>query len=303
MDLPKVSVVIPNYNYEKYVARTINSVLAQTYPNLEIIVIDDGSKDNSLEVLKSFGDKIKVVRQKNQGVSRARNYGVELSSGEYIAFLDADDLWLSDKIEKQLAKFKTNESYGLVHCSMSLINLEDEIIGENSSGQEGWVFEEFLKFQSGVVIGAGSTALLKRSVFEEIGGFDLRLSTSADWDLSCRIARRYEIGFIREPLALYRIHNSNMHSNINLMRHDMLIGFEKAFAAEPERLRAIKGECYGNLHYALAGSYFHSKKYANFVRHLLKSVFYNPQKLIEFANFPTRWLRRRTALQTTVKSK
>ncbi|HEY0656892.1 MAG TPA: glycosyltransferase family A protein, partial [Pyrinomonadaceae bacterium] len=105
MNLPKVSVIIPNYNYAKYIAETIDSVLAQTYPNLEVIVVDDGSKDDSLKILRSYGDKITVIEQKNQGVARARNIGTAYSNGEYIAFLDADDVWLPEKLARQMEKF------------------------------------------------------------------------------------------------------------------------------------------------------------------------------------------------------
>ena len=262
--------------------------MSQTYNNLEFIVIKDGSKDNSLEVLANFGDKIRVVSQKNKGVSRARNHGVEISDGEYLAFLDADDVWLPEKLEKQFEKFAEDEQIGLVHCSMTLINPNDQPIREICNGQEGWVAEEFLRFERGVVIGAGSTALVKREIFTEVGGFDYRLSTAADWDFCYRVAGRYKIGFVKEPLVLYRMHNSNMHGNIKVMEHDMLLGFEKAFSENTKDLQKIRKKCYGNLHLTLAGSYFYARQYKSFIQSAWKSIWISPNNLIYFAKFPLR---------------
>ena len=293
MNQPLVSVVIPNYNYEKFITETIESVLAQTYKNIEIIVVDDGSKDKSLEVLAEFGDKIQVVQQKNAGVSAARNHGVSLSKGAFIAFLDADDVWLPEKLERQIEKFNQDSEVGLVHCSMTLINLKNEPIGENISGQEGWVSEEFLIFERGVVIGAGSTALVKREIFDAVGGFDLRLSTAADWDFCYQVSRRYKIGFVSEPLVLYRMHGTNMHGNIKVMEHDMLLGFEKAFEEKSENLQKLRKECYGNLYKTLAGSHFISRKYKSFIKSSLKSIVNRPSNLGYFLKFPLRKIKKK----------
>lgn len=273
---PLVSVIIPNYNYEAYIAGTIDSVLAQTYSNIEIIVVDDGSKDNSLSVLEKYGNRIKVIAQKNQGVSLARNNGVAASQGEYVAFLDADDIWLSSKIEKQLEKFSVGEEVGLVHCSMLYIDTNDQITGENRNGKEGWLAADVLLLEEGATVGIGSTSLVRKTVFDEVGGFDPRQTTAADWDFSYRVAKRYKIGFVSEPLVRYRLHGSNMHSNIGAMEHDVKIGFEKAFADMSPAVQDIRSKCYGNFHYMLAGSYFRAGEYDAFVTNALKSVWYKP---------------------------
>ena len=289
MNEPLVSVIIPNYNYENFIVRTVESVFSQTYKNFEIVVVDDGSNDNSIKVLNTFGNKIKIIEQENAGVSAARNNGVKNSTGDYIAFLDADDVWLPEKLEKQMKKFETDSETGFVHSSMKLINSEDKQIGEICNGMEGQVSEEFLRFKKGVVVGAGSTGVVKREIFNEIGGFDSRLSTAADWDFCYRIAKKYKIGFVEEPLVLYLIHDSNMHSNISVMESDMMLGFEKAFSASPSQ---DKNDCYSNLHLTLAGSYFQSKKYADFLRHSFKSIWLKPANIVYFAKFPFRKLNR-----------
>jgi hypothetical protein len=172
---------------------------------------------------------------------------------------------------------------------MTFIDPDDKPCGENRDGLEGWVSEEFLYFERGVVIGAGSTSLVPRSVFDEVGGFDSRLSTSADWDFSYRISTKYPVGFVDENLVLYRVHNSNMHSNIRLMEHDMLLGYEKAFN---EATSADRHYCYGNLHRTLAGSYFQAGQYRNFAIHTWKSLVNRPASIFYFLDFPRRRLRR-----------
>lgn len=279
MSLPKVSVIIPNYNYAKYIPRTLDSVLAQTYGPLEIIVVDDGSKDDSLAILAGYGARVNVIRQQNKGVAQARNTGAAAAAGEYLAFLDADDIWLPEKITRQMAKFLSDKDIGLVHCAMHHINLQEEIVGENRNGQEGWLAEEFLRLKKGVVIGAGSTGVVTRAAFDAVGGFDTRLSTAADWEFCYRIAQRYKIGFVPEALALYRLHNSNMHANVGAMEHDMLIGFAKAFADTQAPVQKIRAECYGNFYMMLAGSYFHAKNYPATLRSAFASLWYNPRNL------------------------
>jgi glycosyltransferase involved in cell wall biosynthesis len=287
MNSPRVSVIIPNYNYQEFVCKTVDSVLMQTYQNLEIIVVDDGSKDSSREILRAYGDKIKVIEQVNQGVSRARNNGVAQSKGDFVAFLDSDDLWLPTKLEKQMKKFQKDTDIGLVHCSMKLIDREENDCGVIDQGAEGWVADEFLKYERGVVIGAGSTSLLPRRVFDEVGGFDPRQTTAADWDFSYRVASKCKIGFVPENLVLYRLHGSNMHANIKSMERDMMLGYKKAFT---NGAKANRGECYGNLHRSLAGSYFRSGDYAEFAKHAVKSVWHKPTGIGYFLRFPLRRL-------------
>jgi Glycosyltransferases, probably involved in cell wall biogenesis len=290
MMTPLISVIIPNYNYSKYLREAIESVLEQTYPNIEVIVVDDGSKDNSKEILESYEGKIKTVFQKNQGVSAARNNGAAISSGEFLAFLDADDVWFPTKIEKQVQKFLSDEGLGLVHVGVEEINADGKGIRTLLNGLEGNVSHEFLLFERAVILGGGSGFMVSRKVFEEVGGFDPRLSTSADWDIFYRVSSRYRVGFVPEILLKYRVHNSNMHANIPRMEHDMMLGFEKAFAAGASVNRR---ECYGNLHRTLAGSYFHANQYLEFLRHTVKSIWNKPSNLAYFAQFPLRRLRKK----------
>ena len=139
---PLISVVIPNYNYGRYLSQAIDSVLAQSYSNMEIVVVDDGSTDNSEEVLRSYEDRVRWFRQENEGVSTARNFGVEKSHGALIAFLDADDVWLPNKLELQAERIIADESLGLVHCGVEEFCDGDHITRRQLNGLEGWVAKE-----------------------------------------------------------------------------------------------------------------------------------------------------------------
>ncbi len=283
---PKVSVIIPNYNYSQYLREAIDSVLAQTVADIEIVVVDDGSTDRSKEILDSYGERISAVYQQNQGVSAARNHGVSLSRGEFVAFLDADDAWLSTKIERQLDLFESDPDLGLVHVGVVDVDGQGTELIKHTDGREGSVAQDLLCFDASVILGGGSGLMVPRRVFDEVGGFDTRLSTSADWDMFYQISHRYRVGFAPDVLLKYRVHGSNMHGNIGAMEHDMLIGFEKAFANGHDA--AAREKCYGNLYKMLAGSYFRGGKYSDFARNAFLSIWNRPANLGYFLQFPLR---------------
>ncbi len=294
--MPKVSVIIPTYNHAQFVAQAIESALAQTLAPVEVIVVDDGSTDETAQVLAHYGERIRVVRQQNGGVAAARNAGAALAVGEYLAFLDADDTWLPRKLEKQLARFQAEPNLGLVHCGMVEFNPAGVLMHEHLDGDEGWIAEKLLLFNGrSVVVGIGSTSLVPRAVFEEVGGFDPRLSTSADWDLACRITLRYRVGFVPELLLYYRLHGANMHINFRAMEHDMLLAFAKAFAAATPAQRRLRRRGYGNLHTVLAGAFFSVGEYRKFVPHAVKGLLLTPGNVIRYLGYPLRWWRRWSA--------
>jgi glycosyltransferase involved in cell wall biosynthesis len=292
MRTPLISVIITNYNYGRYLRQAIDSALAQTYPSVEVIVVDDGSQDDSADVARSYGERVRFIAQKNQGVSVARNRGVEESSGEFVAFLDADDIWFPYKLEKQAGRLLSDPELGLVHCGIQEIDGDGARLDKVIQGMEGWVAKEMLLFERPVIHSLGSTGLIRRIAFDSVGGFDPDLSTSADWDFCYQVALRQRIGFIAEPLVYYRVHSSNMHSNIKLMEHDVMICYRKAFDTTDPALLAIRRRSYGNIHMVLAGSYFQSGNAMAFLRHTLRSVLYSPSCFKRVLGFPVRWWRR-----------
>lgn len=291
----RVSVVIPTYNHARFLAQAIESALGQTLRPFEVIVVDDGSTDDSARILSRYADRIQVIRQTNQGVATARNAGAAVASGDLLAFLDADDVWLPGKLEKQAQRFQADPELGLVHCGFEEIDEKGRRLRSHLNGLEGWVADEMLLFRRPVILGGGSAVALPRTVFHEVGGFDPRLSTSADWDLYHHVARLRRVGFVQEVLLQYRYHASNMSSNVKAMEHDMLLAYAKAFEGTGTNRRALRRRCYGNLHAVIAGSYFSAGDFGAFLHHAVRSLIFSPGNIPRFASFPVRrWRYRKT---------
>lgn len=289
----KISIIIPTYNHSKFVCQAVESALAQTLPAYEIIVVDDGSTDETTEVLAKYKTQICYVKQENQGVSAARNNGVNTASGDFVAFLDADDIWFPQKLEWQIKKFTEEKELGLVHCGYIDIDENGDFLQEHIDGMAGWVAEEMLFFKRPVILGGGSGSFIPKKVFQEVGGFDLRLSTSADWDLYFRIAQKWQIGFVPKILLKYRLHSSNMHGNIKTMQDDMLLAYYKAFNNKDNiALQKIRRYAYSRLHSVLAGSFYTVGQYKEIFPHLLQSIALHPQNLFDFVKFPVRLVRK-----------
>jgi len=254
--MASVSVVIPTHNHVAFLPEALESVFAQRLQPREVIVVDDGSTDGTDEVLWRYASRIRALRQPNRGVASARNVGASIASGDLLAFLDADDLWLPPKLEWQVAHLGRDPELGLVHCGVEEVDAEGRFLRRRLDGMEGWVSREMLFFGRGVILGGGSAAVVPRAIFETAGGFDERLSTSADWDLYYRVAERCRVGFVPEVLVRYRVHGGNMHRNVHAMATDMLTAYAKAFSKSDPDLERLRRSAYGGLHSMLAGSYF-----------------------------------------------
>src|SRR5580765_1257337 len=266
-----VSVIILTYNYGRFIAEALRGVLAQTHPSSEIIVVDDGSTDDTQEIVAQFGESVKYIRQENSGVCAARNRGVEESSGDYIAFLDADDIWEPTKLEKQVAKFASDPAIALVHCGMRESDDETgETIRVHLDGGEEGVAENLLLWEEPVIVGPGGTIMISRIAFDAVDGFDPRMKVGEDWDFCYRVARRFNVGFVAEPLVNYRSHEAAAHHSVENMERGMTMFYEKAFA-DPS-VSHLRRRSYGNFHKVMAGSYFTLGEYTRFVMHATLSV-------------------------------
>jgi glycosyltransferase involved in cell wall biosynthesis len=211
---PKVSVIIPSFNYGKYLPECIDSVLAQTYRNFEIIVVDDGSSDKSCEILENyrqhFPDKIHFYWHPdhvNKGISSTINLGIEKSVGEYILGIGADDVLHPEILQRQTKFLDDNPDYGMVYCRAQIINGAGE--KQSVIMSDPPISGEFLpQLMMGDKIIA-STVILRRECLLKIGVFDEELLFS-DWDLWIRIAAKYPVGFIPDALVYYRVHGKNV---------------------------------------------------------------------------------------------
>ena len=201
-----VSVIIPTHNRSFLLKRAIQSVLDQTYPKFECIVVDDASKDQTPDVISSFeDDRIKYfLHEKNKGASAARNTGIRNSAGKFIAFLDDDDEWLDTKLEKQVTVLeKLPSKYGMVYCWMDYYDSKEKIIFEHHPTLQGYVFTQVLDAQR---LGGCPTLLVRQNVIDEVGGFDESLLRGNDGDFIRRVCRKYEVDFV--PEVLVKVHTA-----------------------------------------------------------------------------------------------
>lgn len=225
----KISVIIPNYNYARYLDQAIQSVLVQSYENVELIVVNNGSTDNSLEVLKKYGDEILLINQPNLGQSGARNSGLSLSSGDLIAFLDADDFWQPNKLEMQISLI--NDDTQLVYCGIAPFkDLGNEKLQSVLPKYKGNCIDFFIDLPgASIVLSGESTALFSRELLDQVGNFDVELNSTAGWDFFRRCSRVTNFDFVSEPLVNYRLHSSNMSNSNAKVILDMRRAYSKLF--------------------------------------------------------------------------
>jgi glycosyltransferase involved in cell wall biosynthesis len=214
-----ISVIIPAYNCEQYIVEAVDSVLNQTVKDTEIIIVDDGSTDNTRDITARYGAKIRYVRRENKGVSAARNTGIGLARGRLIAFLDADDIWLPGKLERQLRAFEENPSAGLVTCGLTVIDEKGtavrEIKEEPAADKQNILEKMVIR---GIVGTSPSCVMVKRECFDKSGIFDETLCGAEDRDLWMRIARHYQVIILPECLIKYRVHDNNAHKDVARMK-------------------------------------------------------------------------------------
>jgi glycosyltransferase involved in cell wall biosynthesis len=213
---PRVSVVTPCYNSAATVRETLDSALAQTYGNIEIIAVNDGSKDETGEILASYGDRIKVLNQENAGQTVAKINGIAAATGDYIAFLDSDDLWDPTKIAHQVALMEFSPEMGVCYTAGHVIDGTGNRISSffGSRSHRGECFEELL-LNNDIV---ASSVMVRRAAIDKVGNFDPDLRACENWELWTRIASEYLVDCVDQPLTFYRKHGSNMSSKIGHMR-------------------------------------------------------------------------------------
>jgi len=199
-----VSVVTPTYNRARFLPDSVSSVLAQTFDDLELIIVDDGSDDDTDDVLEPYlaDSRVRYFYQENQGQSQARNLALEYATGDFIAFLDSDDVWAPDKLEKQLAVLQSNQDVDIVHGDEAVIDEKGQVVSlQNMKRYSGWI-TRYLLADNSVSI---TTALVRRRCFDEMGGFDTSVGVADDYELWLRFSARYRYWYEPGIVASYRV--------------------------------------------------------------------------------------------------
>lgn len=286
--MPKISVIIPAYNAERTIKETITTVQKQTFQDFELIVINDGSKDRTLEIVQSIKDeRIKVFSYENGGVSTARNRGISRANGEYIAFLDADDLWTSDKLELQLAAFKKNPKAGVVYSWTRFMDVDEQ--GEALSFHqsppyafEGNVYDKLLVSD---FIHSGSNTLIRKEAIDSVGEFDPACAGCEDWDYWLRLSVCWHFVVVPKHQIFYRRSPSSASSKVEVMKKKALIAMDKAYQAAPPELQYLKRYTLTNFHKYSASLYLQHRTDINGIsqaqQHLWSAIRIQPKTLLD----------------------
>ena len=277
MENPTVSVLVPVYMGERFIAEAIESALNQTYRHLEVVLVNDGSPDKSSDVIRRYlsDSRVRYLEQPNGGVAAARNSALRASSGKYVAFLDQDDLWLPDKLERQVAFLETHPDAALVHARQDYVDdngrrVESEFI--NVEPVKGQCFRALFDRNRIAVL----TVLARRSVIEEVGGFNTLASGGDDYELWLRISWNYPIGFLDQIVGHYRVHSNNVSHDAFRMTVTDLAVIDSILRDLPDvrkRFRLAANRRLFELNWQLAGWYMW--RFQDFVaakRHLRQAL-------------------------------
>ncbi|MGR3310382.1 MAG: glycosyltransferase [Candidatus Brocadiales bacterium] len=305
--MPRVSVIIPTYNSATFLPEAIESVFAQTYKDYEIIVIDDGSTDNTKEVLNPYFDKIKYIYQQNHGAGSARNTGIKHSQGEYIAFLDADDIWLPEKLHIQANYLDNNPEIAMVYSQCLQVSTDGRLTKKRSRDRNlpsGEVFN--ILFLHNFVF--TSTVVVRNRVLSAIGLFDESFTISQDRDLWLRVAGEFKVSGIHKPLCKYRNAGGSLSKNREILFEEKRRVIEKHYKLSKDLGRPIAPALYkkalarllyrvGNLHLAQGDKkkalekFSLSLKYSPFNHLALRHYFITYSKQV-LSNFTMSWYQR-----------
>lgn len=298
MSPPLVSVIIPVHNGRAFIADALRSVFDQTYPAIECIVVDDGSTDGTAEVVAASVARAICVRQPRRGVSAARNAGAEAASGELLAFLDADDVWMPQKLSAQAEKLSQG-AYPMAMCATEVVDQALHPVGSlTMSLPAAQPLLGMVVFGAGTLVSCGSTALIERAAFDRLAGFDTNLSTSADWDFLARYLLIFgNVTFVDRPLSRYRRHDANMSRRIDVTERDMRYAYRELFGRPelPAAIQRRRREAHASMRLMLAGSYWEAGERDAALRNAAAALAWKPSATIGLLRRARRSLSRRSS--------
>lgn len=273
-----VSVVIPLYNQARWVASAVSSALDQTRPPVEVVVVDDGSTDGGADGLEAIDGAVRVIRQTNAGVARARNAGVAATTGSLVAFLDADDTWHRQKLDLQVDALDALPASCIVHCGLEVVRDDGTLVDTRVDGATGLVADALFLFEASI-LGSSSTGLVSREAFMQVDGYNPKFSCSADWDFNLRLAELGPVAFVAKPLVKYRHHEGGMHRNVDVMGSDMLGAVAAAVTRKPEHYGPMRKRSLSKIHLMLSGSYLRANRRIDALTHLMQAVALDPRSV------------------------
>ena len=252
--MPKISVIIPTYNAESTILETLVSLGQQTFTDFEIIVINDGSSDRTLDVLERFSDeRLRVFSFENAGATVARNRGIARAQGEFIAFLDADDLWSVDKLERQLVALQQHPEAGVAYSWTSFIDEQGQFLYQQPPVYfAGNVYPQLLL---GNFLACGSVPLVRRQAIAEVGEFVPELASSQDWEYWLRLAQHWSFVLVPKHQVFYRQRAGAISSHIDRREKYHLLVTERAFQAAPKELQYLKTQSLAHAYKHIARLY------------------------------------------------
>ena len=297
---PKVSVIIPTYNSSRTIGETLQSVFRQTYSDFEILLINDGSTDNLMGVLKGFQDsRLQILDYENGGLCVARNRGIDRASGDYLIFLDADDLWSSDKLESHVNALdqakKANARAGVVYSWSYFLDDETQSCFINQpKPYEGDVLAKILESN---FLTNGSNPMITREAIDSVGYFNPDFNKGAeDWEYWIRLARQWDYLLVPRRQIFYRQSRQSMSSNIDNMEDAQFQVLESAFPTLPDDLQSIQATARSNIYFYSAHLYFTRlpgrTRHYKIPQKLLQSLLSDPKicMTLEYQKFVLRWL-------------
>ena len=272
--MPAVSVIIPAYNCAAYLAEAIESVLAQTYRDFEIVVVDDGSTDNTPEVVAPYLSRINYIRQPNKGLPGARNTGIKASAGEFVALLDADDSWLPQKLDVQMPYFR-DPQVGIVYSDFSVRYADGHslpsYLAERPLASEGFVVDNYIRSR----FLFPSSMVLRRSSIEACGLFDEEMLAAEDIELFARICLRWKVARVDQVLMIRTEGTHNITANSSKLNDYTILAFNKILAREPTLPTSTKHVVHvelGRQHWWRGYGYFKAGRSADARRDLLLAI-------------------------------
>lgn len=245
--MPLISVIIPVYNGEKTIRETIESVLNQTFSDFELIVINDGSQDSTLEIVSSIPDpRLQVFSYPNAGLAASRNRGISKATGKYISFIDADDLWTPDKLEEQLRALQANPQAAVAYSWTDCIDESGQFLHTGSHlTVNGDVYANLLVVN---FLESGSNPLICQQALKEVGGFEASLNPAEDWNMWLKLAARYRFVGVSSTQVLYRVSVNSMSANVWKQEAACLQVLERGFSQAPESLQNLRKYSFGNVY-------------------------------------------------------